>query len=46
MCCQESLGCQRPEKLEGKPEECSGERIRECHGEIEKQTRNLAPGSQ
>ncbi len=26
-------GCQHPEKLKGKPEECTPEQIRECHGE-------------
>jgi len=29
-------GCQKPEKLKGKPEECSPEQIRECHGDVEK----------
>ncbi len=27
-------GCRHPEKLKGKPEECSPEQIRECHGEV------------
>ena len=27
-------GCEHPEKLKGKPEECSPEQIRECHGEV------------
>jgi hypothetical protein len=27
-------GCQTPENLKGKPEECSPERIRECHGDV------------
>lgn len=26
--------CQKPEELKGKPEECSPEQIKECHGEI------------
>lgn len=26
--------CERPEKLEGKPEECTPEQIRECHGDV------------
>lgn len=30
-CCQN--GCQRPEELTGKPEECSLEQIRKCHGD-------------
>ena len=37
MCCKESLEkdcCEKPEHLKGKPEECSPEQIRECHGEI------------
>jgi ArsR family transcriptional regulator len=25
--------CERPEKLKGKPEECTPEQIKECHGE-------------
>jgi ArsR family transcriptional regulator, arsenate/arsenite/antimonite-responsive transcriptional repressor len=31
QCC-----CERPEKLKGKPEECTPERIRECHGDDKK----------
>jgi hypothetical protein len=26
--------CEHPEKLKGKPEECSPEQIRECHGDV------------
>lgn len=33
MCRHENTGCQIPEKLKGKPEECSPEQIKECHGE-------------
>jgi hypothetical protein len=25
--------CQKPEKLKGKPEECTPEQIKECHGD-------------
>jgi len=25
--------CEKPERLSGKPEECTDEQIRECHGE-------------
>lgn len=25
--------CSRPDKLKGRPEDCSPEQIRECHGE-------------
>jgi ArsR family transcriptional regulator, arsenate/arsenite/antimonite-responsive transcriptional repressor len=28
-------GCQQPEKLKGKPGDCSPEQIRECHGDVE-----------
>ena len=35
-CCQEDKeGCQKQENLKGKPEDCSPEQIRECHGEVE-----------
>ncbi|MBN2559750.1 MAG: hypothetical protein JXQ75_02305 [Phycisphaerae bacterium] len=27
--------CQKPEKLTGKPEECSPEQIKKCHGDAE-----------
>ncbi len=27
--------CQRPEKLKGKPEDCTAEQIRECHGDTQ-----------
>jgi len=34
MCKSESIkGCEHPERLKGKPEECSPEQIRECHGD-------------
>ena len=26
--------CERPDKLKGKPEECTPEQIRECHGDV------------
>jgi DNA-binding transcriptional ArsR family regulator len=29
QCC-----CERPEKLKGKPEECTPQQIKECHGEV------------
>ena len=33
-CCQENKErCQKPEDLKGKPEDCSPEQIRKCHGE-------------
>jgi len=31
--CDKNSCCQKPENLEGKPEECSLEQIRICHGE-------------
>jgi ArsR family transcriptional regulator len=32
MCCTDC--CQHPEKLKGRPEECTPEQIKECHGEV------------
>jgi hypothetical protein len=26
--------CEHPERLKGRPEECSPEQIKECHGEV------------
>jgi len=35
MCQAESKkGCEHPEKLKDKPEECTPEQIKECHGEV------------
>ena len=34
--CGEKKGCQHPERLKGKPEECSPEQIAKCHGDVEK----------
>ena len=28
-------GCQKPEKLKTKPEDCTPEQIKECHGDVE-----------
>ena len=36
MCCnEEKKGCRKPENLTGKPEDCSPEQVRECHGDVE-----------
>ena len=32
--CQEKKTCQKPEELKGKPEECSLEQVKECHGDV------------
>lgn len=29
-------GCRKPKELKGKPEECSPEQVRKCHGDVEK----------
>ena len=26
--------CEQPQKLKGKPDECTPEQIKECHGEV------------
>lgn len=30
--CEKKQCCEKPENLKGKPEECSPEQIRKCHG--------------
>jgi len=35
MCCEEKEGCRAPENLTGKPEDCSPEQIRKCHGDAQ-----------
>ena len=36
MCCAEKkTGCQCPEELKGKPEECTPEQVEKCHGSKE-----------
>ena len=34
MCEKENSGCQKPENLKGRPEDCSPEQIRKCHGDV------------
>jgi hypothetical protein len=37
MCCEESARggcCGKPDRLKERPEECTPEQIRECHGEV------------
>ncbi len=34
MC--ECKGCKHPEKLKGKPEECSPAQIKQCHGDAKR----------
>ena len=29
----EKRGCRKPEELKGKPEDCTPEQIRKCHGD-------------
>ena len=31
--CEEKKCCQKPKELKGKPEECSAEQIKKCHGD-------------
>jgi hypothetical protein len=32
--CKGQAECKFPEKLKGKPEECTPEQIKECHGDV------------
>ena len=32
-CCNDEKKCERPDQLKGKPEDCSPEQIRKCHGD-------------
>ena len=33
--CEKRRCCQQPEKLKDKPEKCSPEQVKECHGDPE-----------
>jgi len=33
MCDQDQCCCQNPDRLKGKPAECSDDQVRECHGD-------------
>jgi hypothetical protein len=37
MCCckEEGKGCQRPDDLKGKPQDCPPGQIRKCHGDVQ-----------
>lgn len=32
--CDDKKGCQKPEELKGKPQECPPEQIEKCHGDV------------
>jgi hypothetical protein len=32
--CEQETQCERPDQLAGKPEQCSAEQIRKCHGDV------------
>ncbi len=32
--CDEKRKCQKPEELTGRPQECSPEQIKKCHGDV------------
>ena len=34
MCDKKECGCQNPEELKTKPEECTPEQIKKCHGDV------------
>ena len=38
MCCgnDKKQDCQKPENLKGRPEDCSPEQVRACHGDVKK----------
>ena len=33
--CDDKKGCCKPDELKGKPQECSPEQIKKCHGDDE-----------
>jgi hypothetical protein len=33
--CNDKQCCQKPEELKGKPQECTPEQIKRCHGEVQ-----------
>ena len=34
MCQKEGYGCKEPKELKARPEDCSPEQIKECHGDV------------
>ncbi len=34
MCEENKPCCEKPENLKGRPEDCSPEQIRKCHGDV------------
>ena len=34
--CDEKKCCEKPEELKEKPEDCSSEQIKKCHGDVKK----------
>lgn len=35
-CCNEKKGCEKPENLKGKPQDCTPAQIKKCHGDSKK----------
>ena len=36
MCDEKKEGCRKPENLKGKPQDCTPEQIKKCHGDVKK----------
>jgi hypothetical protein len=34
--CEPQTKCLKPENLKGKPEDCSPQQVRKCHGDVKK----------
>jgi hypothetical protein len=42
--CPDYKRCEKPERLEGTPEECTPEQIRKCHGDVDEHPCTQKPG--
>jgi hypothetical protein len=43
--CEKTCGCQNPVELKGRPEDCTPEQIRKCHGDDATHTCACTPDS-
>ena len=32
--CEKKCGCEKPENLKTKPQDCSAEQVKKCHGDV------------
>jgi len=45
-CNEKQEGCQKPESLTGKPQNCTPDQVRKCHGDVKEHPCTSKPAKQ